>query len=180
MLNYTGDLSRVEWGTKDGNINALDVTLFIIDANGKHAPNVSQYNGRCSGSWNPQSPGQVILTLNPIKEVDNRVFIFRFISNNPLASDVFDTVQLIVKGKNFYFVMNCYNMEGSMKFQNGQVMPLNFNNFEGKLLQCTHERRISGFALNPLTLKSDWHLISPYHITPESNTMVRRINELIT
>ena len=28
--------------------------------------------------------------------------------------------------------------------------------------------------------KSDWHLISPYHITPELNIKVRRIKELIT
>ena len=35
-------------------------------------------------------------------------------------------------------------------------------------------------ATNPLTPKSDWHLISPYHITPESKNEVRRIKELIT
>ena len=34
--------------------------------------------------------------------------------------------------------------------------------------------------LNPLTLKSDWHLISPYSITPESNIQVMRIMEMIT
>ena len=33
---------------------------------------------------------------------------------------------------------------------------------------------------NPLTHKSDWHLISPYCITPESNVKVMRIKELIT
>ena len=33
---------------------------------------------------------------------------------------------------------------------------------------------------NPLTPKRDWHLISLYHITPESNTKVRRRKELIT
>ena len=33
---------------------------------------------------------------------------------------------------------------------------------------------------NPLTHKSDWHLISLYHITPESHTKVMRIKELIT
>ena len=47
---------------------------------------------------NQQSPGQVKFTLNPIKEVDNQVFIFKFTPNDPLASDVFDMVQLIVKG----------------------------------------------------------------------------------
>ena len=82
-----------------------------------------------------------MFTLNPIKEVDNRVFIFRFISSSPLAIDVFDVVQLIVKGKNFYYVINCcFNMQSSMKFWNGQVILLNFNNFERKLLQCTHEK----------------------------------------
>ena len=31
-----------------------------------------------------------------------------------------------------------------------------------------------------LTLKSDWHLISPYSITPASNVKVMRIKEMIT
>ena len=34
--------------------------------------------------------------------------------------------------------------------------------------------------LNPLTPKSDQHLISPYNITPESNIKVMRIKEMIT
>ena len=34
--------------------------------------------------------------------------------------------------------------------------------------------------INPITPKSDWRLISPYHIIPESNRKVRRIKELIT
>ena len=36
------------------------------------------------------------------------------------------------------------------------------------------------FLFNPLTLRSDLHLISPYHISPELNIKVRRIKELIT
>ena len=39
---------------------------------------------------------------------------------------------------------------------------------------------LSYCPFNLLTPKSDWHLISPYHITPESNIKVRRIKELIT
>ena len=34
--------------------------------------------------------------------------------------------------------------------------------------------------LNPLTLKSDKHLISPFNITPESHIKVMRIKEMIT
>ena len=34
---------------------------------------------------------------------------------------------------------------------------------------------IAPFSLQPLTPASDWHLISPYHITPESNIKVKRI-----
>ena len=33
---------------------------------------------------------------------------------------------------------------------------------------------------NPLTLKTDQHLISPYNITPESHIKVMRIKEMIT
>lgn len=100
--NFKGDLLRVEWGTKQKDITALDDLLFVLNENGRLVPNVSQYNGRRFGSWNQQSPDRVIFTLNPIKEVDNRVFIFRFVAISDLASDVYDTVQLTVKGKNFY------------------------------------------------------------------------------
>ena len=127
--NYTGDLRRVDWGTKDRGKNALDVTLFILDIYGRLTPNVSQYSGRRFASWNQQSPGQVTFTLNPIKEVDNQVFIFIFVPNNNSALEVFDIVQLIVKGENFYYLLDfCFIMEDSMKFWNVQVMPLNFNN----------------------------------------------------
>ena len=133
MWNYSGNLRRVEWGTKERGIISLDVCLFILDRNGHLTPNVSQYNGRRFGSWNQQSPGQVMFTLNPIKAVDNQVFLFRFVSDNSLASDVFDMVQLIVKGKIFDYVMNgCFIMEGRINFQNGQVMLLNFNNSDRK------------------------------------------------
>ena len=115
--NFSGDLRRVEWGTKKREKVALDVILFILDINGPFSPNVSQYNGRCFGSWNRQSPGQVKFTLNPIKEVDNQVFIFKFVPINILAPDVYEIVQLIVKGKKFYNVMNCcFIMVSSMKF----------------------------------------------------------------
>ena len=35
-------------------------------------------------------------------------------------------------------------------------------------------------AINPLNSKSDQPLISPYNITPESNTKVARIQEMIS
>ena len=100
--NYTGDLFKIEWGTKDKNKIDLDVTLFILARNGRLIPNVSQYNGRRFGSWNQQSPRQVTFTLKPIEKVDNQVFIFRFVPVNSLVRSVFDMVQLIVRGKSFY------------------------------------------------------------------------------
>ena len=42
-----------------------------------------------------------MFTLNGIKAVDDQVFIFKFVTDDIAASDVFDIVQLIVKGKNF-------------------------------------------------------------------------------
>nr|XP_058960223.1 hemicentin-2-like isoform X2 [Pocillopora verrucosa] len=99
--NYTGNLSRVEWGTKERGKNALAVTLFILDVNGRLTPNISQYNGRRFGYWNQQSPGQVRFTLNPIKVVDNQVFIFKFVPENFLAPELFEIVQLIVEGDAF-------------------------------------------------------------------------------
>ena len=82
--------------------------------NGCHTPNVSQYNGRRLGSWNRQSPGQVLFTLNGIKAMDNQIFIVKFITNDIAAIDVFDTVQLIVKGKNFYYVFSSSNLSPMM------------------------------------------------------------------
>ena len=37
----------------------------------------------------------------------------------------------------------------------------------------------SSRILNPLTPQSDYHLISPYNITPESHIKVARMNETI-
>ena len=126
-------MRSVEWGTKDKEKDALDVTILVLDVNGNITPNVSQYNDRRFGSWNRQSHGQVKFTLDPIKGVDNQVFIFKFVPNSPLASEVFDTLQLIVKGKNFYYAMNCcFIMTGSMKLRKVQVMQLNFGSSERK------------------------------------------------
>lgn len=92
-------MRSVTWGTKNRVKTALDVTLFILDINGRSTPNVSQYNNRRFGSWNQQSPGQVTFTLSPVEVVDNRSFIFKFVPKNPFAPEKFDVVQLIVKGK---------------------------------------------------------------------------------
>ena len=35
-------------------------------------------------------------------------------------------------------------------------------------------------CFNPLSPKSDWHLISPYNISPESHIVVMGIKEVIT
>ena len=37
----------------------------------------------------------------------------------------------------------------------------------------------SEYKLYPLTLKSDWHLVFPYNISPESNIKVMRTREMI-
>ena len=47
------------------------------------------------------------------------------------------------------------------------------------LLHPTLEK-LYNTVVNPLTPKSDWHLISPYNITPESHIMVMRIKEMIS
>ena len=128
--NYTGDLRCVEWGTKYGEINALNVTLFVLGISGRLIPNIPQYNGRRFGSWNQKSPGQVKFALNPIKEVDNQVFIFRFVPVNSLAPTIFDVAQLIVRGKNFYYSMNCcFIMEGSINFLEWASYAIEFQQF---------------------------------------------------
>ena len=51
-----------------------------------------------------------------------------------------------------------------------------------------HKRKLSLYSLfsrpfiyvNPLTVKNDKHLISPYSIAPKSNVKVTRIKEMIT
>ena len=115
--NFSGDLLKVEWGTKQRDRTVIDVLLFVLSESGRLIPDVSQYDDRRFGSWNQQSPDQVKFTLNPIKGVDNQVFIFRFVPRSGLASDVYDTVQLIVKGKNFYWstVISLWRVEWSFK-----------------------------------------------------------------
>ena len=128
--NYTGNLRCVEWGTKCGEINALNVTLFVLGISGRLIPNIPKYNGRRFGSWNQKSPGQVKFTLNPIKEVDNQVFIFRFVPVDPFAPTIFDVAQLIVRGKNFYYSMNCcFIMEGSINFLEWASYAIEFQQF---------------------------------------------------
>ena len=39
--------------------------------------------------------------------------------------------------------------------------------------------KVCSFTINPLTPKSDQHLISPYNITLESHIKVMRIKEMI-
>ena len=40
-------------------------------------------------------------------------------------------------------------------------------------------KTLQRMSFNPLTPKSDWHLFSPYKITPDSNIKVMRIREMI-
>ena len=49
-----------------------------------------------------------------------------------------------------------------------------------KQIRGTAESLKNVCPFNPSTSTSDWHVISPYHITPESNIKVRRIKEPIT
>ena len=49
-----------------------------------------------------------------------------------------------------------------------------------KQIRGTVESLENVCPFNPLTSTSDWHVISPYHITLESNIKVRRIKEPIT
>ena len=57
------------------------------------------------------------------------------------------------------------------------------------LLSYNHKKKIKMFFIYllffpfediSLTLKSDWHLVSPYNIRPISNNMVLRIRKMIT
>ena len=62
------------------------------------------------------------------------------------------------------------------------IPPANFSltclKFSAELIMKGCSRAIQQF--NTLTPQSDWHLISPYHIPPESNIKVWRKKELIT
>ena len=60
----------------------------------------------------------------------------------------------------------------------GAVWPLEWD-FDPRPLDCEADNLVSTTYLNPLTPKSNEHLNSPHHITPELNINVRRIEELI-
>ena len=49
-----------------------------------------------------------------------------------------------------------------------------------KYRQWVNHGVINSASVNPLTPKSDKHLISPYNISPESHIKVMRIKEMTT
>ena len=64
-------------------------------------------------------------------------------------------------------------MQYNMFCKTVQSCGINQRNFT-KSLYTRHEKT----QFNPVTLKRDWHLLSPYNITAESNIKVMRIKEM--
>ena len=72
-------------------------------------------------------------------------------------------------------------LEASPEFYPAEIMKTNDWNLAPEAptkMILNNSRTVSAF--NPLTAKSDWHLISPHNITHESHIKVMRTKELIT
>ena len=54
-------------------------------------------------------------------------------------------------------------------------LPLSIENVRSVIGHCSYAD-----TFNPLTPKSDQHLISPYNVIPESNIKVMKVKEMIT
>lgn len=100
VWKFTGDLRVADWGTKQSGKLQLDDHLVSLEKSGQAALNVPpQYNGRVTGSWDGKTPGQVTFTLSSIKEDDNKIFLCQLTPESLFDSVVYDTVQLIIRGK---------------------------------------------------------------------------------
>lgn len=97
---HTGVLRQVDCGTKRSDAIALDQRLVSFDGNGQLPLNLPpQYSGRVNGSWD-SSTGHLTFTLASIKEEDdNTIFLCKLSPKDLLIDDLFDSVQLIVRGK---------------------------------------------------------------------------------
>lgn len=98
---FSGDLRVVDWGTKQSGAIDLDQKLVSLNENGQISLNVPPlYSGRVNGSWDGRTPGKLLFTLASIKEEDgNQIFICKLSPKVLVAPAVYDTVQLIVRGK---------------------------------------------------------------------------------
>lgn len=108
---FTGGLRLVVWGTKQSGAIDLDEKLVSFNENGPISLNVpSLYSGRVNGSWDGRTPGKLMFTLTSIKgEDDKQIFICKLSPKVLVAPEVYDTVQLIVRGNCWtkFFLQSC-------------------------------------------------------------------------
>ena len=98
---FTGGLRAVNWGTKQSGAIDLEQELVSLDKTGPISLNVPPlYSGRVNGSWDGRTPGKLLFTLTSIKEEDDKqIFICKLSPTLLVAPEVYDTVQLTVRGK---------------------------------------------------------------------------------
>ena len=98
---FSGGLRLVDWGTKQSGVTDLDKKLVSLDETKQISLIVPPaYSGRVNGSWDGRTPGKLVFTLTSIKEEDdNQIFICKLSPKVLAAPAVYDTVQLIVRGK---------------------------------------------------------------------------------
>lgn len=111
---FSGDFDFVRWGLKSRDTNDVKVTLVSLTKSGAASiPIPSSYVGRVSGEWNNKiSPGEATFTLTSIELDDSALYACR-ITPSDASNDANDFVELVVKGKHFYF----YNVLTKKKIQ---------------------------------------------------------------
>ena len=97
---FTGDMISVNWGTKQSGVDKIHTLLVALTTTGS-GPVVlpPRYAQRVNGTWDGEtSPGRVTFTLTSIRENDDNFYACQIAPVNLLTSEVFDTVQLVVRG----------------------------------------------------------------------------------
>ena len=97
---FNGDFDFVRFGLKSKESNDVNATLAAVTKAGAASVSIpSSYVGRVSGEWNNKiSPGKATFTLTSIGLEDAALYSCR-ITPSDVSSNVFDFVELVVKGK---------------------------------------------------------------------------------
>ena len=94
------NIDRVQWGTKrDRGVFIKDILVSIDKLQIITTIQYPPYSGRVSGDWDGSSPGQFTFTLSSIQRADGKFYVCELSPESLAAQPVYDTVQLIVVGK---------------------------------------------------------------------------------
>ena len=106
---FSGAFGKAHWGLKATGVNDFqkDALLVSLDSTGMlQVTPPLEYRGRVNGTISlTSSSGQAIFTLSNIKTTDEKLFGCRVESSDLVVKKDFDSVKLVVEGRQLY--VNC-------------------------------------------------------------------------